>query len=96
MCILFNDNINNYDDVGRFIDTNRIYPSSFTKKRNAVALVQVDLQDGSVDRQMLFDRKEVQALAVPRKSPVDYNQKDILIYATYGRRERFGLMKLAE
>jgi len=96
MCILFNDNINNYDDVGRFIDTNRIYPSSFTKKRNAVALVQVDLQDGSVDRQMLFDRKEVQALAVPRKSPVDYNQKYILIYATYGRRERFGLMKLAE
>ena len=96
MCVLFNDNINNYDDDGRFIDTNRIYPSSFTKKRNAVALVQVNLQDGSVDRQMLFDRKEVQALAVPRKSPVDYNQRDVLIYATFGRRERFGLMKLAK
>ena len=96
LCMLFNDNINNYNDNGSFIDTNRFYPTSFSRRRNAVALVEIDLENGSVDRKMLFDRKEVQALAVPRKSPVDYNQKVILIYCTFSKRERFGLMKLRD
>ena len=96
LCLLFNDHINNYDETGRFSDTNRFFPTSFSKKRNAVALVEIDLVDGSVERKMLFDRKDVQALSVPKKSLVDYNQKNVLIYATYGRKERFGLMTLRE
>ena len=59
-----------------------------------VALTSVSLADGSVSRKTLFDRSEIQALAVPKLFEVDYDTRQLMIYAIWGySKEKFGILK---
>jgi hypothetical protein len=91
--IVFNDNLKNYDDRGKFIeDNNRFYPTSYRKKTNCVSLVEIDLADGNVNRNTFFDRKETKAYAVPKKFSVDYTKKEMLMVLLFGRKEKYGVL----
>lgn len=92
MCFIFNDNVQNYDDSGDFIDVNNVKVASLSKKKNTVAICQVDLKTGDVEREMFFDRSELGAVAVPKLSNVDYKNHEVLLYAIKGKLEKFGIM----
>jgi hypothetical protein len=96
LCFIFNDNVKNYDEKGNFIKSDRTYPANFGKKKNVVAIVELDLEDGNLKRKTFFDRKEITALAVPKKFHIDYGTKEMLLYAVYGKKERFGILKFNE
>lgn len=96
LCFIFNDNVKNYDEKGNFIKSDRTYPANFGKKKNVVAIVELDLEDGDLKRKTFFDRKEITALAVPKKFHIDYGTKEMLLYAVYGKKERFGILKFNE
>jgi hypothetical protein len=94
LCLIFNDNVKNYGENGSLLDSDRLYAANFGKKRNVVALVEVDIEDGSHTRKTFFDRSEISALAVPKMFSVDYAEGTVLLYAIYGNKERFGLMNI--
>ena len=90
LVIFFNDNSNNYDEKG--VWNKNEYTSSFRKKTNTVAKVEVGLKDGVVERNTFFDRAETSALAVPKLFEIDYKNKEMLIYLIINRKEKFGLL----
>ena len=89
---IFNDNSDNYDAEGRFIDTQDIYTANFVRRRNVVAVASVDLKSGAKSRSTLFDRSEIDAVAIPKLFTVDYSKGELLIYSIWGREERFGVL----
>ena len=91
---IFNDNDRNYDEQGNYGKEEKTYAANFGRRRNVVALVDVDLNDGTVNRKTFFNRDEITALAVPKLFNVNYAKGEMLMYAVYGRNERFGKMKL--
>jgi hypothetical protein len=94
LCFIFNDNVKNYNEDGNFSAGDRIYPANFGKRKNVVAIAEVDIQTGDVTQHTFFERSEITALAVPKRFCIDYVNKDMLLYAIYGRKERFGIMKI--
>ncbi len=97
LCFIFNDNEKNYDELGNYIENdNFFYPANFGKRRNAVAIVEIDLADGNISRKTFFDREEITALAIPKLFQMDYQLNEMLLYAVYGRKERFGILPLKD
>ena len=96
LCFIFNDNVKNYDEQGKFLDADKTYPANFGKKKNVVAIVEVDLEEGAISRKTFFDRQEITALAVPKMFHIDYKTNEMLLYAVYGKKERFGILKFNE
>jgi len=90
---IFNDNSDNYDEAGNFIDTEEIYIANFTRRRNVVAIASIDFETGEKTRRTLFDRSEIDALAIPKLFNVNYVTRELLMYAIWGREERFGVLK---
>lgn len=93
---IFNDNIENYKENGAFADPESIYAATYSRKRNTVALVRVDLTTGEQERKTFFDRSEIGALVVPKMFDVNYNTGEVLIYAIWGRKEKFGVINLED
>ncbi len=96
LCFIFNDHVKNYDEQGKFLDADKTYPANFGKKKNVVAIVTVDMENGEISRKTFFDRQEITALAVPKLFHIDYKTNEMLLYAVYGRKERFGILKFNE
>lgn len=96
LCFIFNDHAKNYDEQGKFLDSDKTFPANFGKKKNVVAIVEVDLENGEINRKTFFDRKEITAIAVPKLFHIDYKTNELLLYAVYGKKERFGILKFQE
>jgi len=96
LCFIFNDHVKNYDLSGKFIVGEKTYPANFGKKKNVVAIVEIDLENGDINRNTFFDRNEINALAVPKLFKIDYSTNEMLLYAVYGKKERFGILKFNE
>lgn len=97
MCFLFNDNSDNYDEVSdKFVDDGKVKSARLSKKKNTVAVCEVNLEDGSVERKMFFDRSELGAIAVPRLFNVDYINNEVLLYAVKGSKEKFGILNFGD
>lgn len=93
LVMLFNDNLKNYTESGNFIEDNKnFYPTSYRKKTNCVAKVEVDLATGDILRGTYFDRKETKAYAVPKKFCVDYTKNEMLMVLLYGKKEKYGVL----
>ncbi|GAB5418278.1 MAG: hypothetical protein Crog4KO_16170 [Crocinitomicaceae bacterium] len=90
---IFNDHISNYDVNGNFIDAAQIYAANYSKRRNVVALASIDIASGEISRKPFFDREEIEALVMPKLFNVNYRSREVLIYAIWGRKEKFGLLK---
>lgn len=95
MVILFNDNLNNYDDSGDFIIPvgERVAAASYRKKSNCVARVEIDLESGDINRKTFFGRNEAEAIAIPKLFNVDYINNEMLMVLRIGKKEKFGLVK---
>ncbi len=93
MKFIFNDSRGNYTDEGRYIPESE-YLTRFSKKDNVVALVEVDIDNGSVQRNSKFTRKEMGTLAIPKMFEIDYVNGEMLLYTTDRNKERYGLLKL--
>lgn len=93
---IFNDNSDNYDVNGKFIQASggNIYAANFGLRKNVVALVTLDVYSGIVNRETFFSRDDVETIAVPKLFNVNYDRKEVLLYGINRRDERFGLLKL--
>ena len=90
---IFNDNQRNYDDLGVFDKTeNNYYSFNLSKKNNAVALVQIDLTSGEMNRIAMESRKELNSIVLPKQFRLDSFNKEILMYSIAGSYERFGIL----
>lgn len=96
LIMIFNDNNLNYDEVGNFSDPEKLRASTLSKKKNTVALVEMDLETGDFSRKMFFDRSELGAIAVPKLFNVDYNTGEVLVYAVKGSKEKFGIIHFGD
>lgn len=96
MVMIFNDNNLNYDDQGDFDEEGKLQSSRLSKRKNTVALVEMDLETGEFTRKMFFDRSELGAIAVPKMFHVDYNTGEVLVYAVKGTKEKFGIIHFGE
>jgi hypothetical protein len=96
IAFIFNDNVQNYDEKGKFVvkEKGRIYAANYSKKKNVVVLVTLDTKDGEINRETFFDRKELEAMAVPKMFNVDYTNGEVLLYAIMRSKERFGIINL--
>lgn len=90
---IFNDHIRNYDQEGNFIDSDRIYTANYSRRKNTVALAEIDLSTGDMDRKTFFDRGEIDAIAVPKLFEVNYQTNEMLLYSIWGRKEKIGVLK---
>ncbi|XOV69259.1 MAG: hypothetical protein ACFHU9_08745 [Fluviicola sp.] len=97
LVLFFNDNVDNYDEVsGEFEMDGSVKSSRVSKRKNTVAICEVDLQTGEQKREMYFDRDELGAIVVPKLFNVDYRTNEMLFYAIRGRKEQFGRLLFGE
>lgn len=92
---IFNDNLKNYNEDGKFIRTNeQCYPFNLSRRKNVAAISTVDITSGNEVRNMLFSRKELKSIVVPKMFKLDTSQNRMLLYALIGGKERFGILKI--
>lgn len=97
MCLFFNDNSDNYNETSGDYNGDLTPKSArLSKKKNTVAICEIDLETGDVDRRMYFDRTELGAIVVPKLFHVDYKKQEMLIYAIKGRKEKFGKLEFGD
>lgn len=87
--LIFNDNIENYDENGKYL-ANYDYYTRFNLKFNTVSLTEIDVKSGEQDRHTLFSRKETKTIAVPKQFRMDNSSNMMLLYTTYKGRELYG------
>ena len=97
MCFIFNDNIKNYSEEGEFVKTaNSIYSFNLSKRKNAAAITTIDLETGEIKRKTLFTRKEINSIVIPKLFKINQLDREVLLYAILGRKERFGILNFNE
>lgn len=97
LVLFFNDNSDNYDEVsGEFEFDGTVKSSRLSKKKNTVAICEIDLETGEQKREMYFDREELGAIVVPKLFNVDYRTNEMLFYAIKGKKEQFGRLTFGE
>lgn len=90
---IFNDNSRNYDEAGDFLNDERLYTANYGKKRNAVALVELDMETGEIKRKTFLERSETNTLVVPKLFNVNYDDDEMLLYSVSGRKEKIGIIR---
>ena len=94
-CFIFNDNATNYDEFGYYSRENSNPQSTnFSRQRNTSAICQINKKDGVYSRKILLDKKELNALIVPKAFKLDIANQELLLYALQGYKEKFGIIKL--
>ncbi len=90
---IFNDNVENYDVSGEFINRYPLQNVSY-RKENLVAIASIDLNNGKSSRSFLFQKKNIDGIFTPKKSITDKNQSIIYLYAIgRGRSEKVGILR---
>jgi hypothetical protein len=90
--MIFNDNSKNYSESGEFISNDIVRSTNFSRRRNAVALVEIDLISGNIYRKSMIKQKELNSIILPKLFSVDQEKKQLLLYAISGGKERFGYL----
>jgi hypothetical protein len=65
---------------------------TFSKKNNAIAVVEVDIEDGKIERNALKGSKELGSILIPRLCVPDKENSSILMYTRFGSKEMVGRM----
>lgn len=90
--LLFNDNVANYNSDGKYIAGNRPYDFTTNSNRFCTALIQFDVSTGTYQRNVLFDKNDVNTLFVPK-----LYEKDVLnntTVLTFNKRNKFRFLSL--
>lgn len=91
---IFNDNRQNYDEAGNFLNPERLYSANYSRRKNAVALTSIDLESGSSTRTNFLERDISNTLVVPKLFKVNYRTGELIIYSVAGRKEKIGIVNL--
>ena len=91
---IFNDNQRNYDEFGDFSrdENNSAYSYNLSPRNNAVANCSIDIETGALVRKILFSRKELSSIVIPKMIMVNQKDKELLLYAITKGKERFGIL----
>jgi hypothetical protein len=90
---LFNDHRDNYSPSGDFIDREEIYITNYGKRRNVIALTNLDYETGNSTRKVVQRRSEAGLLFVPKLCFNDHRNNQVIVYSIRGGREAFGLIR---
>lgn len=90
----YNDNARNYDDLGNFIPTGRLFNGTPRVIGNVIGSVVINNQTGEVSRTMLSGRSDLKAHFLPLKSRVDQENNVMILYANRNRNHRFARIEL--
>ena len=83
----------NYDPVSfKNVNGEIQYAMTFSKKNNAIAVVEVDIEDGKIERNALKGTKELGSILIPRLCVPDKENSSILMYTRFGSKEMVGRM----
>ncbi len=93
MSFVFNDSRSNYNASGEFLKNSEIHTANYTKKRNVVALAEIDVETGEVERKVFFGRSDISTITVPKLFNINYQTRQVLLYSIWGKNEKLGLMK---
>ena len=95
--MIFNDNIKNYKENGEFnTKIDKIEYARLSKRKNAVAIVGIDLESGEVNRETLLRTADIGAIVVPKKFIVDQKSHQVTLYSVRGKKESYGIIKLKD
>ena len=94
MNFIFNDNKKNYDELGDFSrdENNSAYSYNLSPRNNAVSNCSIDIETGVLVRKILFSRKELSSIVIPKMILVNQKDKELLLYAITRGKERFGIL----
>lgn len=96
-CFIFNDNSLNYDDQGVYKKENsKPTAHNFMRQRNASTLVQIDFKNGKNSRKTFISKNELDGLLIPKMFVLNTANKELLVVAYQGFKEKFGYIKLNE
>jgi hypothetical protein len=91
---IFNDNLKNYNENGEFIKTDGdCYSFNLSRRKNVAAITEIGISSGIKKRTMLFARKDLKSIVVPKMFKLDPETNSVLLYALLGAKERFGILK---
>lgn len=93
---IFNDNTDNYNENGVYLDPEEVSAANYGKRKNATAIAEIDLNTGEKTRTTFFDKTELQALAVPKLFSINRRYNEIILYAVWGRKEKIGVLKILD
>ena len=97
MYFIFNDNLKNYNEDGKFSrENNTCYSFNLSRRKNAAAICTVNLEDGNTARETLFTRKELKSIVVPKMFKLDVINKKLLLYALMSGKEKFGILNYSK
>lgn len=91
---IFNDNLDNYNTKGEFLYPQKIETTSYSRRKNAVALASIDLESGESERTYFLERDKSNSIVVPKMFVVNYRTGELIIYSVSGRKEKMGVVKL--
>lgn len=87
---LFNDNYLNYNEDRTFKFDSILNTLDYGRKKGVVALTNLDLDSGEIQREVFFDWNKIGGISVPKKFKVSYDLNKMIIYTIWGRNERIG------
>jgi hypothetical protein len=68
---------------------------NLSRKRNVAAIASIDIETGELTRNTLFTRKEINSIVVPKMFKHNMLNKELLMYAILGSKERFGILNFS-
>ena len=69
------------------------YSFNLSRRKNVAAITEIGISSGTKKRTMLFARKELKSIVVPKMFKLDPETNSVLLYALLGAKERFGILK---
>lgn len=89
--LLFNDNVANYHPTSKkFSSTETPESMRVSAKKNVIALVEIDIESGEIERKIIGGQKELGSILIPKLSVRDEKEPSILLYTKMGSKEKIG------
>lgn len=92
LCIIFNDNVKNYDQNGKFMKQKKLYVNDFKKSKNILANVEINIYTGDLERTILTSTKDIGTYFTPESTQINEKDKQLIIYTQSAFKERFGII----
>ncbi len=92
MILVFNDHAGNYNEAGLYNGND--YEVNYRKGTNVIAMVELNVATGEVDRRIATHSSMNNLYAVPKDFQVDYVNKEVLMLFLFDKKTQFGKVDL--
>lgn len=86
----FNDNIGNYNTVGEYFQCQA--SADFATNSNVFAQIEMDIKSAEQVRKILFKKREVEQISVPKYAFINPEKQEIILYLSFLNFEKFGII----